>query len=75
MLDLSRVPQDYIDVVQNAIDHDRHSPKKLAELEPEKFVELWLNWQSQFGSLSKRFLASQTIELMKYLEWRPTWKK
>ena len=68
MLDLTNVPQHFVDDVQEFID-DNHNSSKIrgkvvAELEPEEFVKFWLHWQGLIG------WDSQIIELMEALGWK-----
>jgi hypothetical protein len=73
MLDLSNVPQHYINDVQEFIDDNQSSSKicgkVVAELEPEEFVKFWLHWQGLIG------WSGQILGLVEALGWRPTWKK
>ena len=68
MLDLTNVPQHYVDDVQEFIgDNQGNSEirgKVVAELEPEEFVKFWLHWQGLIG------WGSQIIELMEALGWK-----
>ena len=53
MLDLSNVPQHYVDDVQEFIDDNQENSeirgKVVAELGPEEFVKFWLHWQGLIG--------------------------
>ena len=76
MLDLTNVPQHYVDDVQEFIDDNQGNSeirgKVVAELGPEEFVKFWLHWQGLIG------WGSQIIELMEALGWKkrcPRWKK
>ena len=68
MLDLTNVPQHYVDDVQEFIaDNQGNSEirgKVVADLEPEEFVKFWLHWQGLIG------WGSQIIELMEALGWK-----
>lgn len=68
MLDLSNVPQHYVDDVQEFISDNQGNfeirGKVVAELTPEEFVRFWLHWQGLIG------WDSQIIELMEALGWK-----
>ena len=53
MLDLTNVPQHYVDDVQEFIDDNQENSeirgKVVAELGPEEFVKFWLHWQGLIG--------------------------
>ena len=68
MLDLSSVPQHFVDDVQEFLDENQNNSlgrgKVVAELGPEEFVKFWLHWQGLVG------YSADLIELVEALGWR-----
>ena len=73
MLDLSKIPQEYVDDVREFIAENQRFPniceRAVEELSPGQFFTYWLNWRGLVG------YSSSIVELMEALGWLPTWKR